>query len=368
MSDQPGSMPRRGVDGGAAPAVDGSGNVYLTTGNGADGSQGSTEYSNSVLRLTEMGLQDFYSPPDYHWLNIGGTVACTNPNPTSCSSPCGWDVTHHYCQVGVIDDWDLGAGGVLLLSPSFSIQYPELVTGGKQGMLYTVFAGGNNMGQIDQNGFSPNSQEYACTNVTTPTSGAIPQCFHSLAGGVHGVPAFLGGTSSQNTNQMYVATAHDTLKAFQLSSTGLFSTTPATPTSGHVFGYPGAIPSVSWDSSATGSISDAIVWTLDTNPYGQDYYSSSPAAAGPAVTYSYAAAPSGTSLGSSLWDTSTYNTSNPGNPGAVRFVVPTIADARIFIAGGTQGYYPDDPTTGTCLAPVAGTSNPTACGAITMYK
>ena len=254
------------------------------------------------------------------------------------------------------------------MSPAgFSLTYPELVTGGKQGMLYTVFAGSNNMGQVDQNGGTgANSQEYACTTTTTPASGKIPQCFYSLAGGVRGAPAFLGGNGSQNTNQLYVVAINDTLKAFQLSSTGLFNPSPSVPVSGHPFGGRGTVPSVSWNSS--GQISDAIVWATDTSMYGGDFWSSSPVAAGPAPTYAYAGVPSGSSLGSSLWDTTAYNAASPGNPGAVKLAVPTIADGMLFIAGGAPSYYPDDPVSGNCLAPAVGTSDPTGCGAITMYK
>lgn len=160
---------------------------------------------------------------------------------------------------------------------------------------------------------------------------------------------------------------YNTVKAFQLNSTGLFTTTPSAPVSGHVFQYPGAVPSVSWNGSSTGHLSDAIVWALDTNLWGQDYYSDTPAAAGPAPVYAYAAVPSGTSLGTELWNASAYNAANPGNPGAVKLVVPTIADGMIFIAGGSQNYYPDNPG-GNCVAPAVGTNNPTGCGAITMYK
>ena len=99
--------------GGAAPAVDSQGNVYLSTGNGADTAQGTSEYTNSVIRLNDGGMQDFYSPPDYDALNKGNTlVACTNPNPTKCVSPCALDSTGQYCQAHLAtDDWDLGTAG-----------------------------------------------------------------------------------------------------------------------------------------------------------------------------------------------------------------------------------------------------------------
>ena len=64
-------------------------------------------------------------------------------------------------------------------------------------------------------------------------------------------------------------------------------------------------------------------------------------AANGAVLYSCRALPTGNSLGTELWDTSAYNNTAPANPGSVRFVVPTIADGKIFIARGGQRYQPN---------------------------
>ena len=131
------------------PAVDAQGNVYLSTGNGADTAQGTSEYTNSVIRLNDGGMQDFYSPPDYDALNKGNTlVACTNPNPTKCVSPCALDSTGQFCQAHLAtDDWDLGTAGIVLLQPTFALNNPELFASGKQGMIYLLFAG--NLGQLD---------------------------------------------------------------------------------------------------------------------------------------------------------------------------------------------------------------------------
>jgi len=357
--------------GGAAPAVDADNNLYFAVGNGSDRDEGAGAYSNSVIRLSDDGFKDFYSPPDYHALNGGHTtVACTNPKPAQCPSPCKLDTTGQYCQLTLTNgDLDLGAGGVVLLSPSFPLNHPELVAAGKQGMIYVVFS--DNMGHIDSH--SANATQYACTTATVPTSGAIAQCFAGLPGnasdvdrGSRGAPAFLSaGSGKTQYNYLYFAGILDSLKAFKLqnaSGLGTLNTTPFTPSSPHKFLFPGASPSITWNKAKLANINNAIVWTLDSSAYGTFTN-----AAGGAVIYAYKAIPTGSgagSLGAELWDTSSFNTTVPGNPGAVKFVAPTVADGKIFVAGGGQGYQPN---TSNCPTPSA-TVQPTICGALTMFK
>jgi hypothetical protein len=356
---------------GAAPAIDANGNVYFAVGNGADKSQGSGDYSNSVVRLSEAGIQDYYSPPDYDALNRGhSVVACTNPNPPRCPTPCSLDTTGHYCQLSLTNgDLDLGSGGVVLLAPSFKLNNPEIVAAGKQGMVYVVYS--SNMGHTDKQAANPS--QFACTTATSPAAGSIAQCFAGLPGmandtdrGSRGAPAFLSAAvGTTQYNYLYFVGITDSLKAFKLqnaSGVGVFNTVPAVPTTAHKFAFPGASPSVTWNSAQGSNISNAIVWALDTSTYGTFTN-----AAGGAVLYAYKAIPTGTgvgSLGASLWDTSAYNKTIPGNPGSVKFMAPTIADGKIFVGGGGQGYQPN---TANCPTPSL-TTQPTACGALTMYK
>jgi hypothetical protein len=69
-----------------------------------------------------------------------------------------------------------------------------------------------------------------------------------------------------------------------------------------------------------------ILWTAQ-------YY-----VAGPPVLYAYQAVadPNNNHALDYLWDSSSLNSSMPG---AVKFAMPTIADGRIFIAGGVPGYF-----------------------------
>jgi len=354
--------------GGGAPGVDASGNVYLSVGNGADKLQGAGEYSNSVVRVNDAGLQDFYSPPDYNALNKGNQyVACTNPNPPSCPSPCQWDSTHQYCQWDLTrGDFDLDSGGIVLLNPTFTLTNPQMIAGGKQGMLYNVFA--QNMGHIDaQNG---NPEEWACTTGSAPAAGTIAQCFLGFtlpasgegSEGSWGTPAFFsGGAKGSQVNHLYVAGNHNVLRAYTLKNEkglGIFASKPAEPKSGHQYHYPGASPSITWNQGAEDT-ADAIVWTQENGGWG---HVGSPA--GAAVLYAYKAVPDDGSLGAELWDTSAYDKTTPGSPGAVKFVVPTIVDGKVFLAGGAQGY---EPGSSNCPAPSV-TAQPTACGGIAMFK
>ncbi len=358
--------------GGGSPAVDANGNVYLSTGNGADELQGNGEYSNSIFRLNNDGLQDFYSPPDYHGLNNGkAVVACANPGAKTCNSPCSFDSTGQYCQVTLQrDDWDLGAGGVTLLSPNFKLNNPEIVASGKQGMMYVAYA--NGLGHVDEHSSTPS--EWACGTANAPQSGAIAQCLQAFPtstnpnkndSGLRGAAAFLAGPAGTPYNFLYAAGVLDVLKVFWFQNhngVGTFVTTPGTAISPHTFN-PGSSPSVTWNNGKGGKITDGIVWAQDTPGAGQVGK-----AASDSVIYAYRAIPTSrnpsTALGTVLWTSAAYQKKNPGNPGSVKFTSPTIVDGKLFIGGGAQGYAP---ATANCPTPTT-TVQPTACGGLAMFQ
>jgi hypothetical protein len=388
--------------GGSAPAGDTNGNWFLATGNGADSDQDLTsgnEFSNSVIRVDDTGLQDFYSPPDYHYLNVGNPtntfVACANSIPLCPTSFTSCTTTSGYCQVALPQmDYDLGAGGVILLKPTFDtyVNHPEMIAAGKQGMVYVLFAGG--FGGIDSASSSGISQTLACTTTTgpppTPTTsgsagtGAVVQCFQGITipslltgpeiGNREG-PAFLAGGGTNNPqNYLYFAGISDEVRAYNLmtctsSCEPTFNTTAVLTSSHHNFGYPGAAPSITWNSSESSDIaSNAILWVLDTSGYAKNTGGVFSAASG-AILYAYKAIPDSTGNLTSLWDTS--NTSNyPHNPGAIKFVATTVVDDHIFAAGGSEGYIP---FSGVCQAPAVSSSgvynnNPSECGGFAMYQ
>jgi hypothetical protein len=336
---------------GGGPVIDSANNVYVPTGNGNFTTKGGA-YGNSVVKLnSSLSLQDYYTPPDWKQLNVGGLVSCGSP----CQPACG-----SQCQVTLPQgDYDVASGGVVLMTPSFALNNPELLAAGKQGMMYVIYTN-SPMGELDAGNGNPAT--VACTTATQPTAGAIAQCFEGMLlpdpfteaanAGSRGTPVFWAGNNAEN--YLYTVGASDSLRAFQMVDdvgVGTFPNylTPATSTA--TFSYPGGTPSLT--SNSTGKDADAIVWVLNTAPTGT-IGSNGATAARPAVLYAYTAIPNGSSM-TNLWDS---KSSGQTGPGAVRFVPPTVVDGRILIGGGTPGYVP-----GGTNCPIF----PTACGQLTIY-
>ena len=126
-------------------------------------------------------------------------------------------------------------------------------------------------------------------------------------GSMFGIPAYFNGS-------LYFQATGDVLKAFQLSS-GALSTTPVSQSTSTI-GFPGSVPSV----SASGS-SDGIVWIVRR--------SASMPSTSPAVLHAYDAS----NLENELYNTLQRPGDQLGN--AVKFVVPTIANGKVFV--GSQG-------------------------------
>lgn len=332
---------------GGGPAAS-SGSIFFSTGNGANGTN---NYGDSVVKLTgELAYSASYTPNDYSDLsNGGGPVNCGPTNPTFCPSdqltlPTG--------------DWDLGSGGVVLLSPNPSLSSPEMVAAGKQGMLYVLkqaLAGA----AID--GSTVGS--FACDL----TNASVAQCFQAIAlpsglanapdYGDRATPAFWGASAE---NLLFIAGISDVLNAYQLStsgtSAGTFNTSPSWAST-QTWGSLGASPVVTWSSS--GSASDAIVWLLDNHKYGS-IVGGTTHAAGPTQLFAYKAASSGSAVSPNSSTSATSTTM----PGAVKFTLPTVVDGRVIIGGGAPGY---TPTSSTCPAPWQ-TGGTFQCGQLTILQ
>jgi hypothetical protein len=338
--------------GGGGPVIDSEDNVYVPTGNGNFAVKGGA-YGNSVVKLSSsLSLQDFYTPPDWKQLNVGGLVSCGTP----CQPACG-----SQCQVTLPQgDYDVAGGGVVLMTPSFALNNPELLAVGKQGMMYVIYTN-SPMGGLDAGNGNPTT--VACTTATKPTAGAIAQCFEGMllpdpyteraSAGNRGTPVFWAGNNAEN--YLYTVGASDSLRAFQMvnnAGVGTFPNylTPATSTT--TFSYPGGTPSLT--SNSTGNDADAIVWVLNTAGNGTISESGVPKAATPAVLYAYTAMPNGSSM-TQLWYSKSLGKEMPG---AVKFVPPTVVDGKILIGGGTPGYMPGGTNCPTF---------PTACGQLTVY-
>lgn len=247
---------------GGAPAADNAGNFFLITGNGSYGA-GVRNYADSFVRVaciaTNLVVADHFAPYNQQFLADA--------------------------------DLDLGSGGLILLPDSVgSAAHPHLLVGaGKEGVVYLVDR--DNMGRFN----STNNSQI----VQTVAGGATEWSF--------GSPAYF------NQVLYYVGT-DDPMKAFTISN-GVMSTMPVA-ISGNTFGYPGATPSVSANSSSNG-----IVWVLQTDA----------APAGSAVLHAYAA----TNIAVELYHSSQITGRDDAGP-AVKYTVPTVVNGKVYVGSGTR--------------------------------
>ncbi len=212
-----------GVDGGIwnagqAPAIDASGNLYLSTGNGSFGATPNNlvQTGNSFIKLSPtLELLDYFTPSNSATLNGG--------------------------------DMDLGSSGVLLV-PNTSY----VLGGGKQGVLYLVDT-------TAMGGFNSSTDK-------------VRQEFQAIYGQgtshIHGTPVYFN--SGQNGPSTYVWGENDVLRGFLFNSTTRFlSTTPfatstmTAPVTNNDFAMPGGFLSISANGNSNG-----IVWA--STPYNAD--------------------------------------------------------------------------------------------------
>jgi hypothetical protein len=189
---------------------------------------------------------------------------------------------------------DLGQGGAVTLMNSVSGPYPHLlIGGGKEGIVYLINR--------------DNMNHYNASN----NNGAVQSW--SLGGNMIAA----SGTFWQNT--FYIGAASSPLQAYAFNTTtGLFTTSPSSQSNFSV-AFPGLTPVI----SAAG-VSNAILWTVDSSNSGTNG-----APTGPAVLYAF----DPNNLANEFWD-STQAASNRDQAGnAVKFVVPTVANGKVYLAG-----------------------------------
>ena len=210
---------RAGIwESGQGIAADGSGNIYLATGNGTfDLASNGSDSGDSILKFsTTNGLQlsDYFTPFNQSCLEGG--------------------------------DVDLGSGGTLLL-PNIN----ELVQVGKEGRIYVV-----NRGNLGKYTPDPNLQcgtsEENRTDLDKVTQELPP---NTAGGGVWGSPTYWSGPTGQ---YVYIHGQADHVKAFKLTN-GLLSTS-ATSQSPESSSFPGGDPIVSSNGATAGT---GIVWYID---------------------------------------------------------------------------------------------------------
>jgi len=279
---------------GGAPAIDASGDIYVTTGNGIFDANSTTvpfnDYGDSILRLHPFS---------------GSTSNGSNLN------LAGWFTPYDQLTLAQ-DDTDLGSGAAVLLPDQPAEPAHLLAQLGKEGVVYLVDR--DNMGQFNP---TDNSQ--------------IVQSFSGTGGGLWGTPAFWN-------NGLYFAGAWDSLKVFAFDpATGQFNPS-ATSQSANIFAFPDASPSISSQGASNG-----IVWAIDASLYG---YASPNAPGGvncsmvpipalcigPAVVHAYDA----TNLTTELWNSSQAAGNRDQAGAAVKFVPPTIANGKVYVSTATE--------------------------------
>lgn len=188
-------------NGGAAPAVDASGSIYVVTGNGGfDADTGGPNYGMSALRLTAtssaIAVDDYFSPT--HEARLSRR------------------------------DLDFGSGGIMLAPDQPGAHPHEAFIGFKTGSFFVLDR--DNLGHMGD-------------------AGAVQHVIAN-SGGIYTTPAYWQGS-------VYLAGAGGHLAQWRLDNGVL----PASPTSksSATFSYPGATPSIS-SNGAT----DGVVWVIGT--------------------------------------------------------------------------------------------------------
>jgi len=196
--------------GGAGPALDSSGNIYLSTGNGTFDANitGGKNYADSTVKLSPTGsVVDYFTPFNQ------STFAA--------------------------NDIDLGSAGVVILPDAVgSALHAHLALGtGKVGILYLL-------DQTNMSKFHSGSNQDVQEVVPVP-----PPNTTNLDGGIFGLPAYWNGN-------IYVTGVAYPLQQFLISNGNISS--PPKSKSNNTFPLRGATPAVSANNTTGG-----IVWVLD---------------------------------------------------------------------------------------------------------
>ena len=265
---------------GEAPAVDASGNIFLSTGNGYF-STSSNSWADTFLKLSTAGglsVADYFAP-----FNVAALGAA---------------------------DLDVAAAGITLLPDSAgSAAHPHLLIGsGKDGEIYLIDR--DNMGQFNGSYNTPN------TNIVQ----WIPGQIGTVAVNPTAVPMSYAGNSFTTPaywqNHVYFCGAKDVCKAFTLAN-GLLSTTPASqgPNS---FPYPGSQPVI---SAATSAAASAVLWAVERDTTNNVN-----------TLHAYDAS----NLSSELYNSNQAAGGRDRGGAPIKFAVPTVANGKVFIGAQYQ--------------------------------
>ncbi len=258
--------------GGAAPAVDSDGYIYL---NAADGSfnadQGGNNYGDTMLKLKLSGgtfqIADYFTPSN---------EACID-----------------------LHDLEIGSGGVALIPTDVTNGRKLAVSYSKEGRLFVVST--DTMGKFNAGGDNQIPQEfmiggYTCSDAITSDVAEGPNWNR-----LYGDPSYWNG-------YLYAAASSLQLKQYQFQN-GLLNPTPVA-TSPTAYGLRGANTVVSANGTQNG-----IVWAYEKS------------AAGGGILHAYDA----TNVSNELWN-SNMNAGRDALGEGIGFAVPVVANGHVIVS------------------------------------
>jgi chitodextrinase len=274
---------------GATLALDSSGNMFFSSGNGTFDDTSSTlpalapnnDFGESFLNLnpTTLAIQDFYTP----------------------SNNSAWSYS----------DLDIAAAGVMVLPDGVGpSNHPNVVVGGdKQGHFW----------MMDRNSMSG----FSSTTDNTVQYLMLPGNYTYLD---YATPAYYQGTVYQSVSTGPVMAFPLTNGLIPASGVALPQAAVPASQSAENYYYPNPTPSISASPSG-----NAVVWVLDNNATGTD---NGAAPAGPAILRAYNAS----NLGTTLYSSATLPADTAGN--AAKYTLPVVANGHVYVAGaGTLTVY-----------------------------
>jgi hypothetical protein len=287
--------------------------VWNSTANGshagiwAGGSAPAVDSNGNIFLATGDGTFDVQNGGiDY------GSSIVKLPPPTSNWAPSDYFTPFNF-NFQNEQNLDLGSAGVVLLPDQQPPHQHLLFMAGKEGTIYLV--------DRDQMGHFHHGND-----------SQIVQALPAVLNGEWGSPAWWN-------NNAYFSGTRDVVKSFGFNpSTGLFSTTPVSQSSASYQYYLGSTPVISANQN-----NNAILWTAENR-------------AGKATMHAYDA---------NNLETEIFNTKqNPTRDGAgagVRFMVPTVANGKVYLATNfrlaTYGLFTFRPSKVTFPVQLAGTTS-----------
>ena len=262
--------------GGAAPAVDADGNIFL---NSADGSfnadQGGNNYGDTLLKLHYTGssfqVVDWFTPAN---------AACID-----------------------LHDLEIGSGGVVLLPTDVTNGAKLAAAFGKEGRLFLVNR--DTLGHYNSGGDNQIAQEFMIGNYTCSDSITGDVAEGSTWNRLYGNPSYWNGN-------LYAGASNLQLKQYQFQS-GLLNPTPVA-TAPSVSGLRGANTVVSANANQ-----NAIVWAYEKS------------AAGQGILHAYDA----TDISHELWN-SNMNSGRDGLGQGIGFATPVVVDGHVIVTYDTR--------------------------------